>query len=1152
MADRVVNVQLNLGTAGYRRGAQQAEQDNRRVAASAQSAATTAQEAFNRSSAAQIAAANAAQRAQQAAFARTAQEATATARTVTESATRSTAATGRFGTQLAEIPPAFRASGVAGVGAFGEISTAAVRTSVAIGQTSTAITTATTSAATGASRLSLANRLAIAETMTATQAAAAAAAAAATASTEAAAVSATAWSRAQASVVAFGATTRAQAAAASSAMVASATSSAAAWKATRVAGVALLAVFAAAVVAASRFEQAMSIVAAASGATGEELDQLRASALEAGKATVFSAREAAEAEAELARAGISVADITGGALRASLDLASAGQLSLAESAVLTAQAMNAFQLKGKDTARIADVIAAAAGKSATNVHDMGFAFRMSALVAQQTGLSLEDTAGTLALFAQNALVGSDAGTSLKTMLQRLTPQSDEALGVMQRLGFSAYDSAGQFVGLNELAKRLSVSFGNLTPEARNAAFGVIFGSDAVRAATILYRSGEAGVRQWTDAVKDQGFASRVAQQQTDNLIGDLERLRGALETALIEGGSKATAGLREVAQWITHLIDAYSNLSPELQANITVTMGLVGALALAAGAFVLILPRVVAFRAAVTELTVTMPRLAAAASTTTGFMFGPWGIALAAGITALTLFAGAADDAKDDVKDLTSAVQADSGAVGENTKKWLAHKLEADGVLRAASKVGVSTADLTEAILGSGEALDRVRAQMAPYKDQLSDLGDVQFDVQKGTHTWTGGVKAVEDALSGLTPKVAGATDAAKREAEAAGGAATGTAKLGAEAQKTTADLEKQKSAAEKLSDALDVLNGRNIGAAKAAITFQGSLADLTDKVKESGTGLDIATAKGREVKDAYLGAAAAALAHAEAVSKQQDSVEAGQAVLARDIEMLKATMRQAGFTELQIESLTRAYTQLPPTAQTTVTDPGALQVIADLERVRQKVEGVPPGKSISMRAVTAEAEQDLVALGYKVEHMKDGTVKITVPVSDAFNSTTAIQSYIDQIKGRSVSVRVNTDFYTSGVGPYGGKPLPMPQADGSIITMARGGITAAAAGLTTRQAMVANRPILWAEAGPEAYIPLASSKRGRSTALLAEVAAEFGYQLTPLAKDLMPVRSLAGPPAATPAAAGEGRDITVNLYGAKQESAEQAADIARHLTFTT
>lgn len=1152
MADRVVNVQLNLGTAGYRRGAQQAEQDNRRVAASAQSAATTAQEAFNRSSAAQIAAANAAQRAQQAAFARTAQEATATARTVTESATRSTAATGRFGTQLAEIPPAFRASGVAGVGAFGEISTAAVRTSVAIGQTTTAITTATTSAATGASRLSLANRLAIAETMTATQAAAAAAAAAGAASSEAAAVSATAWSRARASVVAFGATTRAQAAAASSAMVAAATSSAAAWKATRVAGIALLAVFAAAVVAASRFEQAMSIVAAASGATGEELDQLRASALEAGKATVFSAREAAEAEAELARAGISVADITGGALRASLDLASAGQLGLAEAAVLTAQAMNAFGLKGKDTARIADVIAAAAGKSATNVHDMGFAFRMSALVAQQTGLSLEDTAGTLALFAQNALVGSDAGTSLKTMLQRLTPQSDEAAGMMDQLGFSAYDSAGQFVGLNELAKRLSNSFGNLTPEARNAAFGVIFGSDAVRAATILYRNGEAGVRQWTDAVKDQGFASRVAQQQTDNLIGDLERLRGSLETALIEGGSEATAGLREIAQWITHLIEAYSSLSPELQSNITLTMGLFGALTLAAGAFMLIIPRVVAFRAAVTELAVTMPRLSAAASATTGFMFGPWGAAMLAGVTALTLFAGAAHDTKEDVKALTESVKADSGAVGENTRKWLAHELESKGVLKAAGDLHLSTADLTEAILGSSDALDRVNIQLADTRANADDLAAAQVDTSAAGYEWVQSLLKVDGTLKSMTGKISDAQGAAKREAEATGDAAVGTAKLGTEALKTADDLKEQKSAVEKLTDALDILNGRNISVAKSAIGFQGALSELTTKAKDSGTSLDITTEKGRDVKAAFLGAAEAALAHAEAVAKQQDSVAAGNVVLARDVEALKATMKQAGFTQAQIETLTAAYTQLPKTAETKVADPGALQVIADLERVRAKVEDIPPGKSVTMKAITAEAEQGLVALGYKVEHMKDGQIKVTVPTSDAFNSTTAIQGYVDQIKDRSVSIRVHTDYYTTGVGPYGGKPLPMPQADGSIITMARGGITAAATGLTTRQAMVANRPILWAEAGPEAYIPLSASKRARSTALLSEVADQFGYQLAPAARDLTPVRSIAGSPVPASAPLGGDRVTNITLNGAKQDSAEQAADIARHLAFTT
>lgn len=1141
MAERVVNVQLTLGTAGYRRGAQQAEQDNRRIATGAQSSAATAQQAWNRSSAAQIASATAAQRAQSAAFERTALEATATARTTSEAAARSAAATGRVTTSLAELPPAFRATGTTGTRAFGEISTAAVRTSLTIGQTSTALSAAQAAAATGTARLSLASRLALAEVTTAAQVAAAA-------SAQAAAAQIGAWNRSAAAISGFAATARAQAAAASTAMVSSATTSAAAWKATRMAGLALLAVFAAAVVSAARFEQAMSATGAAAMATGDDLERLRQAALLAGRDTVYSAREAAQAEAELARAGISVADIVSGALRGALNLAAAGQLSLAESAVISAQAMNAFGLRGKDVGRIADVIAAGAGKSATNVHGMGMAFRMAALVAQQTGLNLEDTVGTLALFAQNALTGSDAGTSLKVMLQRLVPQGAPAARMMESLGFSAYTANGEFVGLNELAARLSKSFGNLTPEARNAAFGVIFGSDAVRAATILYKAGEQGIRGWTSAVSDQGFAVRVAQQQTDNLIGDLERLKGALETALIESGSAGNAALREMAQWVTGLINAYNDLSPTMKSTMVATMGVVGAMTLAASAFILLLPRIAATQAAVTQLAVTMPRLARAASVTSSALFGPWGLALTAGVTLLTVFGGATDDAAGDMRSLTEAVKADAGAVGANTKAWLAHELEVKGVLRASKDLSLNTDDLTSAILGNEEALARVNSQLETTREAAQALGAAQVDTSSGDYEWVQSLLQVEDTLKGMTAQVNGATASALREAEASGAAADGTAELGTQAVKTAEDLEEQASAADKLSDALDYLNGRNISAARAAIGFQGSLAELRDEVTESGTGLDITTAKGRAVKEAFLGAAEAALQHAKAVAEQADSMEAGNSVLARDIEMLRATMKQAGFTKGQIESLTEAYAQLPQQVTTRVTDPGALEVITDMERVKRSVEAVPPGKSVTMKALTAEAEQGLAALGYRVEHMPNGQVKVTVPTSDAFNSTVAIQGYINQLKDRSVTIRVHTDYMTTGVGPYGGKPLPLPQAQGSIIKMAAGGITAAASGLYTRQAMVANRPILWAEAGREAYIPMDPARRTRSTALLEAVAGEFGFQLAPVSRDLIPARQLATPPApraapaATPARGTEGFHID-NYHEAPGSSARATAE---------
>ena len=251
------------------------------------------------------------------------------------------------------------------------------------------------------------------------------------------------------------------------------------------AGATMLAGFAVAAAAAARFDKALSNVRAVTGANAAEMGKLRAAALEAGKTTSFTATEAANAEAELARAGISTANIIGGALKGALALAASGQVDLTEAAVVSAQAMNTFGLAGKDVTHIADLLAAGANKSAADVHGLAMSMRMGGLLAHQTGLSIEDTVGTLAAFADHALIGSDAGTSLKVMLQRLVPQSKEASAAMDSIGFSAYDSQGQFVGLSEMAGRMKTSFSKLTPEARNSAMATIFGADAVRSATIL-------------------------------------------------------------------------------------------------------------------------------------------------------------------------------------------------------------------------------------------------------------------------------------------------------------------------------------------------------------------------------------------------------------------------------------------------------------------------------------------------------------------------------------------------------------------------------------------------------------------------------------------------------------------------------------------
>lgn len=316
----------------------------------------------------------------------------------------------------------------------------------------------------------------------------------------------------------------------------------------------------AAVRASTDFNKAMSGVAAVANATEADLQRLRTAALDAGADTAFSATQAADALAELARAGVSVNDILSGGLNGTLALAAAGQLDLAQAATITAQALNVFDLAGDQTTRVADVLAAGANKSAADVGQLGDALRQGGLVADQLGLSVEDTVGVLSLFADNALIGSDAGTSFKTMLQRLVPQSEEQAKAMESLGLSFFDAQGNFVGIEETAGRLQNAFGGLTEEQRASEFATIFGSDAVRAATLLYEAGATGVAEYTAAVDDQGAASRAAATQLDNLAGDFEAFKGSVETALIGLGDFFDPLLRSVTQGSTEVVNSLGDI----------------------------------------------------------------------------------------------------------------------------------------------------------------------------------------------------------------------------------------------------------------------------------------------------------------------------------------------------------------------------------------------------------------------------------------------------------------------------------------------------------------------------------------------------------------------------------------------------------------
>lgn len=316
----------------------------------------------------------------------------------------------------------------------------------------------------------------------------------------------------------------------------------------------------AAIVKAANFDQAMSNVQAATMESAANMELFRKAALDAGAETVFSATESAAAIEELSKAGVSTADILSGGLQGALDLAAAGQLEVAEAAEYTATALNQFQLAGDQATHVADLLAAGAGKAQGEVSDMANALNYAGVPASNLGVTIEETAGAVALLASNGIIGEQAGTSLRGMLASLTSPSKVAAKEMERLGISVFDTQGKFVGFDGIAGQLQARMSGLTDAERANALGKIFGNEQLQAANVLYREGEEGVKAMTSAVDDNGYAAEAASTRLDNLKGDLEQLGGALETALIGTGDGSQGALRSLTQGLTRVVDVYNDL----------------------------------------------------------------------------------------------------------------------------------------------------------------------------------------------------------------------------------------------------------------------------------------------------------------------------------------------------------------------------------------------------------------------------------------------------------------------------------------------------------------------------------------------------------------------------------------------------------------
>lgn len=933
---------------------------------------------------------------------------------------------------------------------------------------------------------------------------------------------------------------------------------------------------------ASQFKQVMSVgmdwtnnmntLTAVTGASAEQLKAAGAAARALGNDITLpatSANDAASAMTELAKGGFTVQQSMDAA-KGSLQLAAAAGITATDAATIQSQALQAFGLKAGDASKMSDTLANAANASSAEITDVAQALQQAGTVANQFGLSAEDTAAAIGLLANNGIQGSDAGTLLKSSLLALTDQGKPAQESIRELGLTVYDAQGRFVGLHDLFGQLGEASKTMTNEQYQAATATLFGSDAMRLAGVAAKDGSTSYDLMRTAIDRQGAAADVAAAKTKGLPGAWERVKNGIESLQLKAYDAAegplTTVLDKMSGGLNKFGDSWGNLAsnPQVSSLLSDTRS--------------------AFASLVESLQAAGPAIAPIAKSLGTAAAAIGGAAWKAFVTTLESVASVIKVITPALKFTGELMSEHQGLVTTAAAAWLAFRL-VPGIMGrvtpALTAVNTSIANVGKTVATAGTGVrdftDAYRTSvqwMRQANPTVSTAGRVLFGVGSDAKTASahlrvlganasGAVSSGFNALKGAAGGLVGALGGPFSAALIVAGAAFTTIAAKNDAATTSLSnyneaLKASKTAQNELNNAL-IASGGQLDE-QAMEKLKGSLGSLDEELGAAGNRQGSFADQFRDESGSLLGGfksqiftlgenpegnldtkirmqadtAKAAKAAIDALNLSQEDLAkqvgggqpvfdalvanlekqgAGGLIASEKLKQLRIDLlgaQQAGATVNPVlrqlgddvvgtaSQIKTAFDAVPKDVPVSVSAPGGQAVFDLLTQLGQQV-SQGNDKTIQVDAPLAPAVlETLRALGYEVQNNNG---KLIVVDADTTQADTKMRQFIDTWSKAIVSPNVVVPGQSTGR-PTNPLDVIAPRSSGAVVAMADGGM---------RQIRKPTAADIYAgrgagtifaeeETGGEAYIPLATAKRGRSTAILAEVARRFGLGLTAMA----------------------------------------------------
>lgn len=846
-----------------------------------------------------------------------------------------------------------------------------------------------------------------------------------------------------------------------------------------------------------------------------------------------------------------------------IDLGVSTNLTAEDAATALAKMSNIMGTSAADVDRMGSALVALGNDGASTEQDIiDMALRIAG-AGKAINLTEAQVLGFASALSSVGIAAEAGGTAISTVMVQMAQKVREGGKGLDDLAKVAgtssaefsqrfkVDAAGAIVQFIQGLGKMQQTGGDVFGTLQNLGFEGGYVRD-----TLLRAAGASDVfsnslRVGSQAYTENSALANEANKRYETSASRLAVAGNQIKDALIDVGATVAPVFAGMIQGISNLVLFWRNLPGPIR-EVVSWVGLAAAgLTLVGGAALIAAPKIMLFRESMDKMIAT----GGTGSTILGkfgkFMVGPWGAAIGLGVTLLTAFGIASGAAEREQADLASAgktladvIKEQNGELNQATRAAAAKAAEDGHLLESAESLHLKLSDVTSAILGEGDAYDKVKGKL----QDIIDKGTERVTAGKGGSPTQYSDEALAaqdllDKLNGLIGEKDKNAAADKRVADAAQGSA-GAQKEHADASgKTATKLKEESDALDALIKGFNELNGITLTSREAQRNYAQTLADTAAVFERNGEGLDINTEKGRENSAALDAQAKAANDVAEASAREAEKTggaAAGQEALLASLESsrpaLIAMADAMGMTGEEAKAYADQVLGIPQPDPTFVKLEGSPEAIAEIRRVMDAINAVPPGKDVNVGVISEAARRELSAIqGIKVTTNSNGTVTVNATTQAARDT---LNNFINSNNNRALNIRVNLiETY------YQGKGGRYTAAQGGIVSYASGGIE------DHRPQIVRGRPGMvrvWAEeeTDKESYIPWARDRRRAAMGVLRTTASGFGYDLVPRSRSAASVHRSAGTGSS---AVGQPASVVVELRSSGTRRDELLLDDLRH-----